>query len=577
MRGNQSGARCAMLLGSAAATMMAGNALASGRMHKPAAAQVLEARCARLAEAALRGAPVQGLAISAARWQRVQAGAASQPAHCLIEGHFGGHVGVIGGPYSIGFRMRLPAQWNHRFLFQGGGGSNGVIGDATGPNGPGNRSALERGYAVIAQDSGHDNGRNAVADHGGVLAFGFDPQARRNYGHASLKPTNDLAHHLLRAFYGRDSVNSFFWGCSKGGQEGMAFVQRYPEAFDGIVAAAPGFALPRAALAEAWDTQAIASILRARGEAPTLAGLKMALSAPSLALVRDVVLATCDADDGAVDGMITAIGRCTAERVVPALRQRSCTAGASGHCLDEPIINALARIMGGVRTAAGKNLYAPFPWDSGIAEPGWRVWKAGLENGPPALNVLLGAGSLASVFTTAPTPLPGDPEKMLAWQLSFDFERDAERINAIAAPFTTSAWQDVGMQDTDLSRFRARGGKLIVPHGMSDPVFSAYDTIQWWNAVDRRMGGQAARFVRVFPVPGMNHCAGGPATDRFDSLAALERWVIENKAPDSIAATAGPETPWPGRKRPLCPYPSVALPTGGSFSCGRLKAEGGRV
>lgn len=567
----RSSARRAMLLGAVAASWTAGSALAAHRPHPAAAAASPEARCASLAQTALRGAPVAGLTISATHWQAAQRGTAAMPAHCLVEGYFGDHDGVVGGAYRIGFRMRLPAQWNQRYLFQGGGGSNGTIGDATGPNGPGNRSALERGYAVIAQDSGHDNVRNAVADHGGVLAFGFDPRARRDYGHTSLKPTNDLGHHLLRAFYGRDSATSFFWGCSKGGQEGMAFAQRYPEAFDGIVAAAPGFALPRAALAEAWDTQAIASIVRARGETPTLDRLKAALDVPTLKLVRDVVLATCDGDDGAIDGTIAAIGRCTADRVVPALRKRSCAPGASGDCIDTPVIDALARIMGGAQNAAGKRLYAPFPWDSGIAEAGWRVWKAGLENGPPALNVLLGAGALAAIFTTPPTALPSDPTQLLAWQLGFDFDRDADRIYAVAAPFTTSAWQDVGMQDTDLARFRARGGKLIVPHGMSDPAFSAYDTIAWWNAVDRRMGGQAAGFVRVFPVPGMNHCAGGPATDRFDSLAALERWVLEKKAPDSIAATAGPDTPWPGRERPLCPYPNVALATGGSFSCGRLK------
>ena len=113
----------------------------------------------------------------------------------------------------------------------------------------------------------------------------------------------------------------------------------------------------------------------------------------------------------------------------------------------------------------------------------------------------------------------------------------------------------------DLDAFRARGGKLIVPHGVSDPVFSIADTAVWWEAVDRRYDGRAAEFARVFAVPGMGHCQGGPATDSFDAFGALVDWVEQDKAPASLPAKAGPMSPWPGRERPLCPYPQVARPT----------------
>lgn len=537
-----------------------------------------EAACAALATTALQAAPVKGLVLTTAQWQAAgttvatRDGPQAAPAHCLVEGYFGERPGLIGGPYRIGFRMRLPAGWNGRMLYTGGGGSDGVVGDAIGFVGADTVPGLLRGYAVIAQDSGHDNARNTVPDHGGDLVFGHDPQARADYGFASLKPSYDVARHLIRVFYGRDSKTNLFWGCSKGGQEGMAFAQRYPQAFDGIFAMAPGFALPRAALAEAWNTQAIATILRARGQTPTVAGLKSAFSAGQGALIGQATLVACDALDGARDGMINAIGACTAARVLPALRRHVCapgqvSGGAAGDCLEPAQIAALDRIMAGPHNRAGKPLYASWPWDAGLGLPGWRVWTAGLDNGPPALNVVLGAGSLAAVFTTPPTPLGPDPEKLLAWQLAFDFDRDAPRIETVAPPFTRSAWADVGMHSTDLSAFAAHGGKLIVPHGMSDPVFSANDTIGWWNAVNRRAGGKADGFVRVFPVPGMNHCAGGPATDRFDGLTALENWVIDHKAPDAIPAKAGPETPWPGRERPLCAYPARVLPSGKGFAC----------
>lgn len=540
------------------------------------AVQFSATQCEALASAAVSSSPVSGLVVSTARWQ--SAGlivdmrgtpSAPLPAHCLVEGHYGEREGTVGGPYRTGFRMRLPADWNGRFFFNGGGGSNGVVADASGFNGVGNRTALERGYAVIAQDSGHDNTRNNVAEFGGNLVFGHDPLARADYGHASLKPTYDLARHLIRRAYGRDATTKVFWGCSKGGQEGMAFAQRYPDAFDGIVAAAPGFALPRAAVAEAWDIQQFSGILRARGETPSLAGLKTAFSPAQSKLVGEAILAACDAGDGAADGIVSAAGLCTTAKVLPELRQRQCTPGAVGECLEPAQVDALVRVVDGARDSRGTQLYKPFPWDPGIASPGWAVWKTGLVNGPPALNAVLGAGSLAAVFTAPPTALGSDPERLLAWQLAFDFDRDAPKIYATSGPFKTSAWQDIGMRSPDLAAFRAHGGKLIVPHGMADPVFSASDTIAWWNEVDARNRGRAADFARVFPVPGMNHCGGGPATDQFDSLSALEDWVLHAKAPAEMPAKAGPATPWPGRQRPLCAYPTYAVPGPGGFVCRR--------
>jgi len=115
---------------------------------------------------------------------------------------------------------------------------------------------------------------------------------------------------------------------------------------------------------------------------------------------------------------------------------------------------------------------------------------------------------------------------------------------------------------SDLSAFKRHGGRLVVAHGVSDPVFSVLDTVDWWSSVDRAEGGRAKEFARFFPVPGMNHCAGGPATDQFDAFGALVRWVEQGTAPDSIVATARDGTPWPGRTRPLCPYPLQARYSG---------------
>jgi hypothetical protein len=172
--------------------------------------------------------------------------------------------------------------------------------------------------------------------------------------------------------------------------------------------------------------------------------------------------------------------------------------------------------------------------------------------------VLLGAGALASIFTTAPTQVSAAPQELLDYLMAFDFDRDASRIYATNAQFPRSAWSDVAARSTDLRAFYAHGGKLVIYQGAADPVFSLKDTVSWFQDVQRRSGNGARSFARLFAVPGMSHCRGGPATDQFDALGALMQWVEHGQAPEQIAATAGRASPWPGRTRPLCAYPKVA-------------------
>jgi feruloyl esterase len=497
------------------------------------------------------------------------------PKHCELSGVAQERTGAEGQHYAIRFHLRLPLEWNGRLFFQGGGGSNGVPGDALGAYSPVTPAALQQGFAVVSQDSGHDNTLNNDPARGGVLTFGFDAQARANYGHASLPLVSAAAKAVIGTFYTEPLRYSYFVGCSKGGEEGLALAQRYPAEFDGIAAGAPGMSLPRAAVEEAWDTQALASAAQpTAGSTLTIEKLASSLSDADLMLVRDAVLSACDAEDGVQDGIVGDFAKCTTQKVLPVLRRRQCAVGQSNGCLRERQVEALARLMSGARDHSGRLLYTDWPWDTGVATPGWRVWKLGIERGPPSLNVILGGPSLASVFTTPPTPLGADPRQALEFSLRFDFDRDAPRIYATNEQFPHSAWEDVSARSTDLSGFRARHGKLIVTHGVSDPVFSINDTLEWWREVNLRSNRQAGSFVRVFAIPGMNHCAGGPATDQFDVLAPLIQWVEHGRAPDQILAHANPASPWPKRMRPLCVYPAVArykgsgdIDSAGSFAC----------
>lgn len=482
------------------------------------------------------------------------------PAHCEVKGSFPSREGAHGQTYAITYHMRLPEGWNGRLLFQGGGGTNGVIGDALGATGFGNEPGFLKGYAVVSQDSGHDNAVNSDPEWGGVTVYGTDPQARRDYGHSSLPKVVQAAKTLINKFYGSAPKYSYFFGCSKGGQEGMAFAQRYPEMFDGIVAAAPGFSLPRAAVAQTWDVQTFAQLWDpAKGKlAPT--SFATLFSEADFAIVHEAVVEACDELDGLRDDMIGAFAQCTSEKVLPLLRSRICNDGASseGTCITSSKIDALERSLSGPLDGEGEPIYTDWPWDAGVGSEGWVFWKLGNAQ-MPSLNILTGGASLPTVFMTPPRSVGEDPQSLLDFQMSFQFPEDAEAVYAASEEFSRSAWEDIAMRSDNLDKFHEHGGKLIVPHGVSDPVFSINDTVTWYDEVNSRYNGEADTFVRVFPVPGMTHCVMGPSTDQYDAFAALTDWVEKGDAPDRIPATASQMTPWPGRTRPLCPYPQVAV------------------
>jgi feruloyl esterase len=484
----------------------------------------------------------------------------AMPEHCEVIGVMRERAGADGQHYVVRYHLRLPLDWNGRFLFQGGGGTNGNLGAANGSLQPGMPTALEQGFAVVSTDTGHDNAVNNDPAKQATVAFGHDYAARVEYSEKALDSVATTAKRIVERFYGGPARFNYFAGCSNGGREGMVFAQRFPEQFDGIVAAAPAFAVPKAAVAEAWDTQTFAALARQEGLAQKngLPDMTRAFSDQDFGIVADAIAQACDADDGIVDGMVQNLARCTAARVRPALEARVCPDTKNATCLSRDQVAALFRSLGGPHDAKNQPLYAEWPWDLGIGTREWRVWKLGVPGSMDAINVMLGSPALSALFVTPPVDVPGTPEASLRYQLNFDFDRDAPKIFGKTAEFPRSGWELVGAQSADLNRFRRHGGKMIVPHGGSDPIFSINDTIGWWRKVDAANHGEAAGFVRVYAVPGMNHCAGGPATDQYDALTAVVDWVEKGTVPERIPAKAGPTSPWPGRTRPLCPYPKYA-------------------
>lgn len=513
----------------------------------------------------LAGSALPNTAITLAQWN---VATATVPAHCEVIGAINQRVGVDGRSYAIRFHLRLPGSWNERFYFQGGGGTDGNLGNALGG------TALATGYSVVSTDAGHDNAINNDPNAGGSAAFGVDPQARSDYGYSALGVVTVAGKELIEQFYGRGPDYSYFVGCSNGGRHGMVASQRFPAYFDGIVAGDPGFNLPQAGVAEAYDSQAFADVARELGAfdpsgQPLLTGT---FSDADLALVADGVLASCDGLDGLEDGMVNNFPRC---RFNP--RTLQCPGAKEAGCLSLAQVKALRKVFSGARNSRGHSLYSDWPWDSGIRDFGWRIWKIGVPNTPvnTAINLTLGGAAVPLVFMNPPDVVP--TSGLVEYMLNFDFDRDAPRIfRRHAGIYRESPMQFMSANDVNLSNFKRSGGKMILYHGVSDPVFSINDTIDWYEKVNRRHDGKASRFVRLFAVPGMAHCGGGPATSQFDAFGALTDWVERGNAPRQILATAPATTPWPGRTRPLCPYPTQAQYQGdgsiedaASFECAR--------
>ena len=371
------------------------------------------------------------------------------PAHCVVQGEIESRTGADGKHYGIRFELRLPDNWQQRLMFQGGGGMDGFLANALGSI-PMQEStaapALTRGYAVVSMDGGHPE-KSA--------SFGQDQQARLDFAYAAIGKVTREAKRLVTRYYTNVPAHTYFMGCSNGGREAMMAAQRYPLEFDGVVAGNPGFHLSRAGLAELWDTQAFMSIAPSDEKGRKV--LARAFSDADLKLVSDGVVAACDGLDGVKDGLINDYLAC---RFDPALLQ--CKAGKQADCLSPEQVRTLRTVFAGPTNRHGEALYSSWPYDAGIASPGWRIWKLGFSQDsekPDALNATLGAASMTAYFMTPPEPGFNT--------LAFDFDRDVARLQQIGALNDATS--------TLMNTYAARGGKLIVFQGVSDPVFSAHD------------------------------------------------------------------------------------------------------
>jgi feruloyl esterase len=478
--------------------------------------------------------------------------APAAPAFCKVLGHI---EPTDPKAPPIKFQVNLPADWNGRSLQYGGGGFNGTLITGLGlpPAYPYDKpSPLAHGFVTYGTDSGHE----AKSGEPPQL-FALNDEAFENFAHRSYKKVRDAARALMVRAYGRPPEKMYFMGSSEGGREGLTMAQRYPEDFDGIFARVP--VINWVGLQHAGTRAGIATM----GDGW--------IRPAQVKLVADAVLKACDKADGAEDLVVEDAVGCKAAFKPETLR---CTEGQSGdQCLTDPQINAI------------NTLHAPYKFSFVLADglddyPGWGVSGENTPSfGPTGGWMSWWLGKAAP----AQPPLPGNG---IAWiygagGIQYVFARDPkldvtkykpedhkERVLAVSALMDST--------DPDLSRFRARGGRLIMLEHMSDYAQSPYAGIRYFESVQRKLGrSETAEFARLYTAPGLDHVGSG-APANVDMLSVLVDWVEKGQAPGDLEVLEQKiEAPAFAAVRalPLCQWPawphykSGPVHASSSFTC----------
>ena len=407
----------------------------------------------------------------------------------------------------------LPDNWNGKMQGYGGAGFDGGLspGGAQSLN-----KALGRGYAAVQTDAGHKPGA-------GVQRWVHkQPEKVVDFGHRANHLAAVVAKQVIQARYGKPASRAYFLGCSNGGREALMEASRYPDDYDGIVAGAPARRYTEVLTKLIWNHDAVFGA----GGAPKLAD--------KLGLVHRAVMDKCDALDGVKDGLLENPQAC---RFDPAEIQ--CKGEESASCLTSAEVGALRKIYEGPRLAKGQPVMHGPALGGELSKDGWTAWITSPQTGVYGQEFYRWM-----VFD--------DP----AWTLEqFQLDRDYPLALQRIAP-------TLNADSPDLGAFVRRGGKLVMYQGWDDPVISPADTLGYLDAVRAKLGAATDASVRLFMVPGMGHCAGGPGATDFDMQAEIEKWVEQGQAPAQVLATK-PDAGDAPLSRPLCPWPQTAHYKGG--------------
>ncbi len=447
----------------------------------------------------------------------------------------------------IKIEVWLPVNgWNGKFRGQGNGGFAGEINyDLLG-------LSMSQGYATAGTDTGH-----AAEGTDASWAIGH-PEKVVDFGNRAIHEMTGVGKAVVDAYYGKAADHSFFASCSDGGREALMEAQRFPDDYDGILAGAPAYY---------WTNMVSAGMQKVKFITRDAASYIPPAKIPAIAAA---VNAACDAADGIKDGIIDDPRRCNfkAESLL-------CKSGDADSCLTQPQVESLKTIYAPVLNAAGKQIYPGTLPGGEEGGGGWGLWLLG--NSPEK--------TLSYAFTT------GYFKDMVYSNPQWDYK--SFNLDAGLKSAVSKTAGPINATDPNLQRFASHGGKLILYHGWNDPAISPLSTIDYYQRV-QKANANADSFVRLFMVPGMQHCAGGPGPSSFgqfgyrpgtgpddpqhDLYLGLEQWVEKGMAPQQVIAakfeTNGNTAPVLSMTRPLCAYPLVAKYKGtgaktgaGNFTC----------
>jgi feruloyl esterase len=393
----------------------------------------------------------------------------------------------------INMELWLPPadKWNGKFMGVGNGGFAGSIQGMTSDM----PQALRLGYATAGTDTGHqEQGGDWAIDH---------PEKMIDFAYRATHEMTVKAKQVVKAFYDRGPQYSYFKGCSTGGRMAVMEAQRYPDDYDGIIAGA---------LANRHIHMWTAGVERA---VRAVRNPEQNITAEHAALVNSLVTNTCDT---LKEGFLNNPRACKVDFSV--LR---CKAGQTGSCLNDDQMKTAETFYGGVKNSKGELIF------SGQA--------LGNPIGASPANPNPGGGTFDLVRIAY-------NDRNFDWQ-KFNLDRDMKVLD------DTIGYVDA--VNPDLGRFKSSGGKLLMFHGWSDTGITPETTIWYYEQVLKKMGSNQSNWMRLFMVPGMGHCSGGPGVNGFDQIGTLEKWVEKGIAPETIVGTGAN-----GMTRPLCAYPQAA-------------------
>lgn len=461
--------------------------------------------------------------------------------HCKV-------AGVIGS--DIHFELLLPDEWNGKFVFGGGGGFVGSVVNAA----AGLYGAVQSGYATVGTDTGHQA-------HSLDASWALNNMERIvNFGHLAVHRTTVTAKALISAFYQQDISRNYFLGCSRGGGQALMEAQRYPEDFEGIVAGAPAYN---------WTGVMGAAMTQSTQHMfPDPNDLHEAIVGPKeLELIESSYLKMCDDMDGIKDGMLNDPRQCNFD-----VSSLLCKAGTNDNCLSKQQLDAVQAVYDGPKDSKGYALYYALPFGAETSPMGWPF----AVTGGLKYTADIGDVGLGSDF-----PMPSTPNGRYAFSTSFMkylvyHDPDWTYKNF---PFDTYAddskliGHTLNATDPDLSAFRKNNGKLLMFTGWSDALVSPLSTIGYYDNVMAH-DTTAENDVRLFMMPGVEHCWGGVGPSFVNYLNVLDEWVESGKPPQQTPAFWLDKKFQPNGSRLLCAYPKVAKYDGkgdtrdaSSFSC----------